>query len=133
MTHQRSSWHRLADVILSTDHRRRTAVSITLLALLLMSCSVCVMLLVALAINTVDAVIVRWWAGISVGGMVVLAALIRAGATAHLRDPSLTIVQMTWALTSGALAYMMAGEARGLIPSVLGMILFFGIIRQKRE
>lgn len=33
---------------------------------------------------------------------------------------------MAWTITSGAVAYVLAGEARGLVPSVLAMILFFG-------
>ncbi|PJI95480.1 diguanylate cyclase (GGDEF)-like protein [Acidovorax sp. 69] len=121
-----SRWQRLRDVILSTEPRRRTLVSMALLALLLMTGSAGVMLLVAHANVAVNATAVQWWAAMSVGGLVVMTAFIRSGATARLRDPSLTIPQMVWTLTSGAVAYVLAGEARGLVPSVLAMILFFG-------
>lgn len=33
---------------------------------------------------------------------------------------------MVWTITSGAVAYVLAGDARGVVPSVLAMILFFG-------
>ena len=119
-------WQRLKDVILSTDPRRRTLVGMALLALTLMAGSAGVMRLVAHSSTTVDQTAVQWWAALSVGGLVVMTAFIRSGETARLRDPSLTIPQMVWTITSGAVAYVLAGDARGLVPSVLAMILFFG-------
>lgn len=124
--HHPSHWQRLGDVILSTDPRRRLLVSMALLALLLMVGSAGVMLLVAHASAAVDRSAVHWWAALSVGGLAVMTAFIRTGATLPLRDPSLTLPQMAWTITSGAVAYVLAGEARGLVPSVLAMILFFG-------
>ena len=121
-----SRWQRLKDVVLSTDPRRRTLVGMALLALALMMSSAGVMLLVASAGSAVNAVAVEWWAAISVGGLLVMTAFIRSGETAPLNDPSLTIPQMVWTITSGAVAYVLAGDARGLVPSVLAMILFFG-------
>ena len=117
---------RLRDVVLSTDPRRRTLVSMALLALALMSSSAGVMLLVSMANSAVNAAAVQWWAAISVGGLVVMTAFIRSGETARLNDPSLTVPQMVWTITSGAVAYVLAGDARGVVPSVLAMILFFG-------
>ena len=121
-----SRWQRLKDVVLSTDPRRRTLVGMALLALALMMSSAGVMLLVASAGSAVNAVAVEWWAAISVGGLLVMTAFIRSGKTAPLNDPSLTIPQMVWTITSGAVAYVLAGDARGVVPSVLAMILFFG-------
>lgn len=119
-------WQRLKDVILSTDPRRRTLVGMALLALTLMAGSAGVMLLVAHSSTSVDQTAVQWWAALSVGGLAVMTAFIRSGETARLRDPSLTIPQMVWTITSGAVAYVLAGDARGLVLSVLAMILFFG-------
>lgn len=119
-------WQRLKDVVLSTDPRRRTLVGMALLALTLMAGSAGVMLLVAHSGTTVDETAVQWWAALSVGGLVVMTVFIRLGETAALRDPSLTIPQMAWTITSGAVAYVLAGDARGVVPSVLAMILFFG-------
>lgn len=121
-----SRWHRIRDVVLSTDRRRRTLVAMALLALVLMTSSAGVMLMVATASSAVNAVAVQWWAAISVGGMVVMTAFIRSGETARLSDPSLTVPQMVWTITSGAVAYVLAGDARGVVPAVLAMILFFG-------
>ena len=124
--HTPSRWQRVRDVVLSSNPRRRTLVGMALLALVLMACSAGVMLMIAAASNEVDAVAVQWWAAISVGGLVVMTAFIRSGATAGLADPSLTVPQMVWTITSGAVAYVLAGDARGVVPSVLAMILFFG-------
>ncbi len=121
-----SRWQRLRDVVLSTDPRRRTLVSMALLALVLMASSAGVMLLVAMASSEVNRAAVHWWAAISVGGLLVMTAFIRSGETARLNDPSLTVPQMVWTITSGAVAYVIAGDARGVVPSVLAMILFFG-------
>ena len=63
---------------------------------------------------------------LSVGGLLVMGAAIRSGMSEQFRDPSLTLPHMVWTITSGAVAYVLAGEARGLVPSVLAMILFFG-------
>lgn len=119
-------WQRLKDVILSTAPRRRTLVGMALLAITLMASSAGVMLLVAHSSTAVNQTAVHWWAALSVGGLVVMTAFIRSGKTAHLRDPSLTIPQMVWTITSGAVTYVLAGDARGVVPSVLAMILFFG-------
>ena len=107
-----SRWHRIRDVVLSTDRRRRTLVAMALLALVLMTSSAGVMLMVATASSAVNAVAVQWWAAISVGGMVVMTAFIRSGETARLSDPSLTVPQMVWTITSGAVAYVLAGTTR---------------------
>lgn len=124
--HTPSRWQLVRDVVLSSNPRRRTLVGMALLALVLMACSAGVMLMIAAASSEVDAVAVQWWAAISVGGLMVMTAFIRSGATAGLADPSLTVPQMVWTITSGAVAYVLAGDARGVVPSVLAMILFFG-------
>ena len=119
---------RLFPCLLSRDPYRRVRVGMALLALLLMSSSALVMLLLQhpSANHHLDAV--RWWAALSVGGLAVITLLIRTGWSERLRDPSLTLVQMAWTITSGAVAYVLAGEGRGVVPSVLAMILFFGAL-----
>lgn len=121
-----SLWQRLGDVVLSTEPRRRALVRMVLLSLVLMMASAAVMLMVADAGKAINIVAIQWWAAMSVGGLLVMTATIRSGMSAQLRDPSLTLPQMVWTITSGAVAYVLAGEARGLVPSVLAMILFFG-------
>ena len=119
---------RLFPRLLSRDPYRRVRVGMALLALLLMSSSALVMLLLhhPSANHHLDAV--RWWAALSVGGLAVITLLIRTGWSERLRDPSLTLVQMAWTITSGAVAYVLAGEGRGVVPPVLAMILFFGAL-----
>lgn len=119
---------RLFPCILSRDPYRRVRVGMALLALLLMSSSALVMLFLhhPSANHHLDAV--RWWAALSVGGLAVITLLIRTGWSERLRDPSLTLVQMAWTITSGAVAYVLAGEGRGVVPPVLAMILFFGAL-----
>ena len=99
-----------------------------LLSLLLMVCSAAVILYLEHAGVIVSHGVARWWAAASVGGLLVMTVLIRSGWTAGLKDPSLTIAQMGWTITSGAVGYVFAGEARGVVPSVLAMILFFGAL-----
>ena len=120
------AWRRILDVALSTDPQRRVLMSMSLLALLIMASSAGVLLLLAEATETMNVTSVRWWAGLSVAGLLVLSLLVRFDQAAKLGDPSLTVAQMVWAITSGAVAYVLAGEARGIVPSVLAMILFFG-------
>ena len=74
----RSRGQRVRDLLLSTDPRRRTLVSMALLALALMVSSACVMLMIAAADSAVDAAAVQWWAAISVGGLAVMTAFIRS-------------------------------------------------------
>lgn len=119
-------WHRLKDMVLSTQPQRRSMMALAVLALVLMIGSSGVMLLLAYFSPGVNGRLVAVWAALSVGGLAVMTALIRSGATRRLSDPSLTVPQMVWTITSGAVAYVLAGEARGLVPSVLAMILFFG-------
>jgi diguanylate cyclase (GGDEF)-like protein len=120
------AWRRILDVALSTDPQRRVPMSMALLALLIMASSAGVLLLLAEANETMNVTSVRWWAGLSVAGLLVLTLLVRFDQAAKLGDPSLTVPQMVWAITSGAVAYVLAGEARGIVPSLLAMILFFG-------
>ncbi len=119
------SCQRLVDLLLSTDPARRSRTAMTLLALVLMVSGAGVMLLIAYA-GVADLRAVQWWVALSVGGVAAMAMLVRMGATRSLADPALSIPQMTWTITSGAVAYVLAGEARGIVPAVLAMILFFG-------
>ena len=124
--HKPTHWRRLVGSFLPTDRRQRTIGSMALLALLLMIGSSGVMLMLAHAGMTAHEEAVQWWAAISVGGLMVMTAMVFSGWSARLPDPSLTMAQMAWTITSGAVAYVLAGNARGVVPAVLAMILFFG-------
>ncbi len=121
-------WRRTSDLLLSRDRARRTMIALALLAVVLMASSAAVILFLEHSGVIQSHGVAPWWAGISVGGLMVMIGLIRCGWSVRLRDPSMTLPQMAWTITSGAIAYVFAGEARGVIPSVLAMILFFGAL-----
>lgn len=119
-------WQHLRNIILSTHADRGVWVGMSLLALALLLGCVCVMLLVAQADNTVSLAAVQWWAVLSVAGLAAMTVFIRLGGSAQFEDPSLTLAQMVWTISSAATAYGLAGNARGIVLSVLSIILFFG-------
>lgn len=111
--------------LLGPDSATRMRVGMAALATLLMSLSAVVMNLIAHA-GLAPAAPIRWWTAASVGGMGAMLLLIRSGRTRSWADPALTMPQMLFAVASGSVAYVLAGSARGIVPAVLAMILFFG-------
>ena len=118
-------WLRSADLMLSRQAHVRIRTSMALLALSLMLASSSVMLMIAFS-GGASMRAVWVWAGVSNGGLLLMTVLIRCGWTQNLKDPSLTVAQMGLTIASGAVAYVLAGEARGVVPAVLALILFFG-------
>ncbi|MEO5735553.1 MAG: diguanylate cyclase [Rubrivivax sp.] len=70
--------------------------------------------------------VVGWSAG-TLTGMSVFYALIKSGLSARLADPSMTLAQMVFAITSAAIAYGLLGAGRGAVFLVLMVILMFGM------
>ncbi len=52
---------------------------------------------------------------------------IRAGWTRGLADPALTLLQIRYAIASNAIGYALLGDARGITPVILSLVLMFGI------
>lgn len=98
-----------------------------ILAVLLMMGSAGVMLWLAYA-GYSDIQAVAWWAAWAVGGLLVMAAMVRSGMTARWRDPALTFPQILWAITASAVAYVLAGEAKGVVPGLLAVTLLFAAL-----
>ena len=119
-------WHAWRDVILSTHPQRRAWVGLSLLALAMTMASILVLVMVAHTLPNANIAAVHWWAAITAAGMFCMTTAVRFGWSASLRNPALTQPQMVWALTSGAVIYVLMGEAHGLVPGVMAMILFFG-------
>lgn len=119
---------RLADRLLTTDPTQRLRLAQSGLAMALMALSVAILVYAARLAGT-PAPVVAAWAALSLGGMVVFFAAIRFGWSRGLADPSLTMVQMVFAITSGAIAYAMAGPMRGATFVVLLAILMFGMFQ----
>jgi diguanylate cyclase (GGDEF)-like protein len=67
------------------------------------------------------------WTLSSVGGMVVVFALIRSGRVTHWRDPSLTMQQMLYAILFAGLGYCITGSARAVVIPILAVVLMFGM------
>ncbi len=70
--------------------------------------------------------VVAWSAG-TLAGMTVFYVLIRSGLSARLSDPSVTVAQMVFAISSAAIAYGLLGAGRGAVFPVLMVILMFGM------
>jgi diguanylate cyclase (GGDEF)-like protein len=119
---------RLGDLLFTADPRQRLRLQQALLAMALMTLSVGVFSYAAHVAGTPG----RWvaaWVVVSLGGMAVMWALIRSGVSRRWGDPSLTMPQMLFAITSGAVAYTMAGAVRGATFPVLMVILLFGMFQ----
>lgn len=117
---------RALDLLLSTHPRLRKPLALTALTCALMGASILSMLWVASA-GLARPGPVHYWAWAS--GLWVLAcfALLRSGRTLQLRDPAFTLVQIGGAMASNAVAFVIAGEARGIVPPLLALVMIFGV------
>ena len=122
----RSALQRLLDTLLTTDRRQRVRLAMAGLAALLMSGCMVAMHIVAAA-GMADQGHVLWWTLASAAGLAVVFALIRTGVSQRFADPSLTLVQILYAIACNAVAYVIAGQARGIAPPILAVILMFGM------
>lgn len=117
---------RLLNALLTTDPRLRRSLITTGFACLFMAFCVLAMQLVVIA-GLTQPQPVHWWSIASVGYVLLSFMLIRSGLTRHWRDPAFTTVQIGFALVSNAVAYAIAGEARGIEPPVLAVVMMFGV------
>jgi diguanylate cyclase (GGDEF)-like protein len=78
-------------------------------------------------IGTAAARPLGWWAGLTFGGMLAFFGLIRSGWSRRWHEPSLTVPQMVFALTSAAAAYALIGAGRGAVFPMVMLILMFGM------
>ncbi|WP_143029229.1 diguanylate cyclase [Rhodoferax sp. OV413] len=67
------------------------------------------------------------WSIFSMGGLVLFFGLIRSGVSLRWQDPSMAFVQMLYAVACNAVAFVIAGHARGVTLPLLSVILMFGI------
>jgi diguanylate cyclase (GGDEF)-like protein len=120
--------HRMADVLLTTDPVQRLRLAQAGLAMLLMATGVIAMHYFV-AVGSAPAAAVWAWTVASLAGMLVFFALIRSGWSCRWQDPSLTLAQMLYAITSGAVAYALVGEGRGGVFPIVMVILAFGLFQ----
>lgn len=117
---------RLTDALLSTEPRQRARLAQTSLAMLLLAAAVLAMNYFVW-IGPARAAPVGAWSAVTLLGMGVFYALIRSGWSRRCRDPSLTVPQMLFALSSSAVAYALLGAGRGAVFPVVMVILMFGM------
>ena len=116
----------LGDALLGNERRQRVRSARCLLACGLMAYSLASMgYFVAVDIAPAGPVLALALFGL--GGMLAFYAAIRSGASERFADPSLTIAQMSFALLVGALAYTLAGRARGAVFPIMMVVLMFGL------
>ena len=117
---------RLLDYLLTTDPVQRMRLAQAGLAMLVMGSAVAAMHYFV-AVGVAPAQPVLWWSLGTLAGMAVFFMLIRAGRSRRWAEPSLTVPQMLFALTSGAVAYTMLGAGRGAVFPVVMVVLMFGM------
>jgi diguanylate cyclase len=121
-------WHRLGDLLFTSDPRRRPGLQQASLAMALMTLSSAVLVYAARVAGAPPAYVVAWVV-VSLGGMALMWALIRSDVTRGWRDPQLTVPQMLFAITSAAVAYALCGPLRGVTIPVVMVVLMFGMFR----
>lgn len=112
------------DWLLTTHPQRRIRLQLAGVGTLLMIACVAVLNLLA---NSAEAYPngIHIWTVFSIGGLVTFFILIRSGYSERWKDPSMTLAQVTYAIACNAVAYALAGEGRGVVPSILAIILMF--------
>jgi diguanylate cyclase (GGDEF)-like protein len=116
----------LVDALLTHDPRQRERLSQALLAMGLLAAGV-VAMHYFVHTGEADAAAVWLWSAVTLAGMAGFFVLIRSGYSRRWREPSLTVPQMLFALTSGAVAYALLGPGRGAVFPVVMTILMFGL------
>ncbi len=69
----------------------------------------------------------RWWGALTLLGMLGFLLLIRSGWSRRLREPSMTVPQMVYALVCGAVGYTLLGPARATVLPVMMLVLMAGL------
>ena len=117
---------RLTDALLTTDPTQRVRLAQAVLAMGLMAAGLVAMNYFAWA-GIAPVRVVRWWTALALAGMVVFFVLIRSGWSRSLRDPSMTVPQMVYAIACSAVAYALLGAGRGGVFPIVMVILMFGM------
>ena len=117
---------RVLDALLTTDPVQRVRLAQAGLAMVVMATAVAAMHFFV-GVGVAPARPVLWWSLGTLLGMFLFYALIRSGWSRQRSDPSLTVPQMLFALTSGAVAYTVLGAGRGAVFPVVMVVLMFGM------
>ena len=122
----------LADWLLTTDPHQRMRMAMAGFSSLMMTVSAIIVVSLTLAgYGRKDWAL--WWGLFTGMGLMVVLVLIRSGWSQRLRDPALTQFQIRYALVCNATGYILLGQARGITPVILSMILMFGIFGMSKR
>lgn len=117
---------RLLDALLSTDPAQRVRLAQAGLAMLLLALGVAAMhYFVWVGVAPLRPVLA--WSALTLLGMAGFFGLIRTGWSRRWPEPSMTVPQMLFALTSGAVAYALLGAGRGAVFPMVMVVLMFGM------
>jgi diguanylate cyclase (GGDEF)-like protein len=116
----------LMDALLTTDPVQRVRLAQAGLALVLMATGVVAMHYFA-AVGVAPVRPVALWSAVTLGGMLAFFVLIRSGLSRRWAEPSLTVPQILFALSSGAVGYTLLGAGRGAVFPVVMVVLMFGM------
>lgn len=119
---------RLLDALLTPDPVRRARLLQSLLAMSTMCAGIAAMHYFVW-IGVASATGVAVWTAVAFAGMAALYTAIRSGWTERLADPSLSIVQMNFAIACSAAAYALLGPGRGGVFPVVMVILMYGMFK----
>ncbi len=124
-----SHLRRLVDLWLGVEPAQRLRLRQTSLAMALMG--LCVpMLHYAVSVAHAEHGLLLWtWTAVSLAGMALIYAAIRSGWSLRFADPSLTRLQIGFAIAAAAFGYAQAGPLRGAVFPVLTLILMFGMFQ----
>ncbi len=114
------------DWLLTTHPQRRIRLQLSGIATLLMLACVAVLNLLASSAEA-QPMAIYVWTFFALGGLITFFMLIRCGYSERWQDPSLALIQITYAIAADAVAYALAGEGRGVVPSILAVILMFSM------
>ncbi len=119
---------RLTDAMLTTDPAQRLRLVQSWLALLFTASGAVTMnYFVEVGLAAREPVLT--WTLFTLGGAVVLFAMVRSGWSHKLSDPALTLPQIVFSLGALGAAYAIAGEGRGAVFPAVMVTLMFGIFR----
>ncbi|MCA0242540.1 MAG: GGDEF domain-containing protein [Proteobacteria bacterium] len=126
----------LLDLLLTTDVAQRARLVQAAMVTAALAALALALVLLALAGHAPRRPVL-WWALLAPGGSLALFALVRSGWTRRFADPALTLVQMVGGGAACALAYSLAGAARGGVFLVLMALLLATMLsatpRQMRQ
>ncbi len=116
----------LTDAVLTRDPVQRVRLSQNLLAMAVLGAGVLGMhYFVVVGVARLWPVVL--WSAVNLLAMGGFYFLVRSGWSRRLREPSMTLPQMAFAITSGAVAYGLLGAARGAVFPVVMVVLMFGM------